>query len=184
MKKKITILAALVLSVFVTASYVSGTYAKYTSSATGSDSARVAKWAFDIEGADETNTFAFNLFDTADVNVKAGAGENIIAPGTNGSFELNLENDSEVNAEYSINFTVTNTESIPVEFSINGTDWTTDLTTLNVTDEPINMDGVDALTIYWKWAFEGGNDAGDTALGIDGTATITVQADVTATQVD
>ena len=57
----ITLLIAMIALVLV-----SGTYAKYTSSASGSDTARVAKWSFIVGGADTVteNTFTFDLFKT------------------------------------------------------------------------------------------------------------------------
>ena len=199
MKKKLSILAVLVLAVTVTAYSVSGTYAKYTSTFTGSTStARVAKWAFTVNSANitKTNTFTFDLFKTvkdsdgaAETDVKVGEDENIIAPGTSGSFKIALANASEVNAKYSIAYTVTNDANIPVEFSVNGTDWTKDLTTLNVTDAAINMTSGEAeVNVQWRWTYEATDrDAADTKLGVNAVEadqTITVKADVTATQVD
>ena len=64
MKKRLSILAVLLLAITVTAYSVSGTYAKYTSNAAGTSTARVAKWAFQINDNDVTNSFTFNLFDT------------------------------------------------------------------------------------------------------------------------
>ena len=56
---------------------ISGTFAKYTSTATGSDNARVAKWGWD------TTTLAVDMFDTAyATDVKSGDTTNVIAPGT------------------------------------------------------------------------------------------------------
>lgn len=184
---------SLVLLSVVSMGSVAGTYAKYTSNATSTDSARVAKWSFKVGTTDiaTSSTFTFNLFETVDSNVKAGEAENIIAPGTEGSFTISLENNSEVNATYAIDYTVTNTANIPVEFSIdNGTTWTTTLE--DVTDTDINMSGAtDSITIKWRWAFEGTSssnytvsqtDLTDTALGVTGTDTITVTANITATQ--
>lgn len=198
MKKKLSILAVLVLAITVTAYSVSGTYAKYTSNAAGTSTARVAKWAFTVNSANitKTNTFTFDLFKTvkdsdgaAETDVKVGADENIIAPGTSGSFKIALANASEVNAKYSIAYTVTNDANIPVEFSVNGTDWTKDLTTLNVTDAAINMTSGEAeVNVQWRWTYEATDrDAADTTLGVNAVEadqTITVKADVTATQVD
>ncbi len=201
--KKMTLLTGLVAAVVATAYSVSGTYARYTSTFEGSDSARVAKWAFSIndENVTANNNFTFDLFktinDTKDgqdeTDVAKGNGENIIAPGTQGEFEIVLANASEVNAKYSINYTVGNISNIPVEFSLDGNNWVSDMTQLNVTDEDINMNGGEAtINVYWKWTFERGteeadketNNTFDTTLGIDGTATITVTATITATQVD
>ena len=198
MTKKLSILAALVLAVLVTANSVGGTYAKYTSTFTGStSSARVAKWAFEINNGAVTDEFSFNLFETVnDDNVKTGEDENIIAPGTSGSFAIKLANKSEVNAVYTVDYTVTNTANIPVEFSIDGTTWTTDLADVT-TPVAINMNADDTITVQWRWLFTVADDdstdtvdetavrnTSDTTLGIAGTDTISVQANITATQVD
>ena len=193
MRKRLSILAVLLLAVAISAYSVGGTYAKYTSNFTGASStARVAKWAFEVNDTAATTTFAFNLFETVnDANVKTGTSENIIAPGTTGSFDIKLENLSEVNAEYTVNYTITNSAGIPVEFSINGTDWTTGLS--NVAATPINYGADTTITVQWRWAFTGAasenyttsqTDGTDTALGNVGTDTIKVEASITVTQVD
>ena len=83
MKKTKFMRAALLLLVLtlITSCFVGGTFAKYTTSTTGSDSARVAYWGFG-QGA-STN---IDLFDGVYNNVKA-SGEvdgfsKVIAPGT------------------------------------------------------------------------------------------------------
>ena len=201
--KKMSMFALLLALVLVTSYSVSGTYAKYTSTFTGNtDTARVAKWAFEINDTAVTNSFTFDLFNTvndtdgnAETDVKVGNGETIIAPGTQGSFKIKLANKSEVNAKYSVDYTVTNTANIPVEFSIDGTNWTTDLADVAATDIAMNGNGSEAtINIQWRWTFDTANrgtalstttDATDTALGSKVTAdTITVQAVITATQVD
>lgn len=213
MNKKITVLGGLLMAVVMTAYSVSGTYAKYTSTFTGSDSARVAKWAFSInDTAATTNQMSFDLFktinDTLDGNSEtdvAKKGEtingteitdNLIAPGTKGSFAIKLQNNSEVNAKYSIALAIAKTdENIPLEFCTTACDsednWESDITKLNITDVAMNMGADATTTIQWRWVFERGtgdeiatNDVSDTTLGAKGTDTITVTATVTATQVD
>ena len=183
--------SALLVAVLLTTCAISGTFAKYVSTSNGSDSARVAKWDIKLEEAAMTETFTFDLFNTvkdtagaAEADVKVGDGETIIAPGTSGSFEINLKNDSEVNAKYAIAYTVTNANNIPVQFKVGDGEWTSDLTTLNASDIAINMGASAAVTVEWKWVYENNADAADTTLGKAGTATITVAADVTVTQVD
>ena len=182
---------ALVLLSVVSLGSVAGTYAKYTSNATGTDSARVAKWSFTVGGTETatTNTFNFDLFDTAYTNddsettVQSKNSDNVIAPGTEGEFTIALANNSEVDATYEIDYTVNKTNnSIPVEFSIDGTTWTADLADVAATR--INMNNATAtITVQWRWLFNG-DDTTDTTLGTTGTDTITVSAKVTATQVD
>ena len=187
----------LLVAVLLTTCAISGTFAKYTSTAAGSDAARVAVWDIDVEGVGiETKSFTFDLFNTvldtkdgnSETDVKVGTNETIIAPGTKGSFEINLTNASEVNATYDIAYTITNTAGIPLKFSTNGTTWETNIAQLNVTGEAIAMtNGAASITVYWQWDYTNGTTAGDeadTALGLDGTHTVTVTATVTATQVD
>ena len=199
--KTMKMISITLLIVMIALILVSGTYAKYTSSATGSDSARVAKWAFNVGGTDiASNTFKFDLFKTikdSDGNeendVVSANGDKVIAPGTSGSFDISLENKSEVSAKYGIKFTVTNTKSIPIQFSTDGNTWTDSLTNIAADDTKTKLapNGTKKITVQWKWAYEDTNedtkettDAKDLALGTAGTATLTVSAEVTATQAD
>ena len=200
----ITLLIAMIALVLV-----SGTYAKYTSSASGSDTARVAKWSFIVGGNDivAENTFTFDLFKTIkdtdgkdETDVVSANADRVIAPGTSGSFDLVLENKSETSAKYSVTYTVTNTESIPVQFSVNGTDWKDNIEELNISASDTKTkleanDGTATITIQWKWDYENtkenatteekkATDEKDMTLGKAGTAKLIVQADVTATQID
>lgn len=186
----ITLLIAMIALVLV-----SGTYAKYTSSASGSDTARVAKWSFNVGENDivAKDTFTFDLFKTitdtdgkTETDVVSANADKVIAPGTSGSFDLVLENKSETSAKYGIIYTVTNTASIPVQFSVNGKDWTDNLANVVESDTDTKLDannGRKTIKIQWKWAYDG-DDTTDVNLGKVGTAKLIVQADVTATQID
>ena len=199
--KTMKMISITLLVVMIALILVSGTYAKYTSSATGSDSARVAKWAFNVGGTDiASNTFKFDLFKTikdSDGNeendVVSANGDKVIAPGTSGSFDISLENKSEVSAKYGVKFTVSNGKNIPIQFSTDGNTWTDSLTNIAADDTKTKLapNGTKTITVQWKWAYEDTNedtkettDAKDLALGTAGTATITVSAEVTATQAD
>lgn len=188
----ITLLIAMIALILV-----SSTYAKYTSSASGSATARVAKWSFNVGKNNDivtTNTFTFNLFDTIndtngtdkETDVVSANADKVIAPGTSGSFDLVLENKSETSAKYGITYTVTNTALIPIKFSVNGKDWTDTLDNIEADDVNTKLDantGGKTIKIQWKWAYDG-DDTTDVNLGKAGTAKLTVQADVTATQID
>ena len=186
----ITLLIAMITLVLV-----SGTYAKYTSSASGSDTVRVAKWSFNVGENDivAKDTFTFDLFKTitdtdgkTETDVVSANADKVIAPGTSGSFDLVLENKSETSAKYGITYTVTNTASIPVQFSVNGKDWTDNLANAVESDTDTKLaanNGTKTITIQWKWAYDG-DDTTDVNLGKVGTAKLIVQADVTATQID
>ncbi len=188
----VRLLAVIAVTMMFTMCFVGGTFAKYTSSATGTDSATVARWDIKVNSANIaiTDTFTFDLFKTItdsdqtspenDMNPVDGS---IIAPGTSGKFDIVIKNDSQVNATYAIDYSVTNTKNIPVQFSIDGTTWKTDINDLDVAGVAINIGEEKTVTVQWKWIFDG-DDTIDTPLGAEATATLTVEARVTATQVD
>ena len=188
----VRLVAVLAVTMMFTMCLVGGTFAKYTSSGTGTDTATVAKWDIRVNGSEiaKSDTFTFDLFQTitdsdltsAETDI-APADGSIIAPGTSGKFSIAIQNLSQVNATYTIDYTVTNTNNIPVEFSTNGTDWKRDINALDVTDVAIGLGTDTTVTVQWRWVFAG-NDTTDTALGSAATATLTVAAKVTATQVD
>lgn len=68
--------AILMAAVLLTTCAISGTFAKYTTTASANDSARVAKWGF------QTTSMTLDLFDGSYTNVASGNTENVIAPGT------------------------------------------------------------------------------------------------------
>jgi len=94
MKKNVMMRLAsfLLVAVLISTSAISGTYAKYVTSGTATDSARVAKWGvtFDIEGGplfdtqyetdDKDTTYASMTY-----SVKSSGTDNVVAPGTAGT---------------------------------------------------------------------------------------------------
>lgn len=166
---------------------VSNTYAKYTSTFAGSDTAIVAKW--DVSAGDASTTIdLFNsskIYDTNnvtdytqggtdDTDVTNGTADGIIAPGTWGSFSYSVSNNSDVNATYTVDYTVT-AANVPLEWSVDGSTWSTNLS--NVSTTALNMGATANVTVYWRWAFNG-DDTADTALG---TATTLARPEVTIT---
>ena len=92
MKKTKLMRAALLLLVLtlVTSCFVGGTFAKYTTSAEGSDTARVAKWGVEItaNGATFANKYATdtgNVVGTIANSVVSANADKVIAPGTKGN---------------------------------------------------------------------------------------------------
>lgn len=198
-------LMALVALAAIGSYFIAVTYAKYTSEISGSDTATVAKWKWTINNSvidsadDIANGYTFNLFDTikdsdletAETDVVTGK----IAPGTSGSFDIDITNNSEVNAKYAISFTETNTSNVPIEYSTDGTTWVSSVGSLNVAQTDIAMNASSATKkVYWRWAYTGAEstnytssqtDATDTALGFNANtsaATVQVTATVTVTQ--
>ena len=91
MKKNIMMRLAsfLLIAVLLSTSVISGTFAKYVTAESGSDSARVAKWGVEVTA--EGTTFA-NAYETKDKTLVAIVGDNsvnsnakVVAPGTSGS---------------------------------------------------------------------------------------------------
>lgn len=178
---------------------VSGTYAKYTTSATGSDSATVARWNITLNGEDISKgtqkTLKLGLFDTIndtdftseDSDVTAGK----IAPGTTGKFEIaKLINNSDVNAQYKITYSIDNNNNIPLEFSKDQNAADSEWKSLSefsmndfVTLAKDSTEGVSTGTIYWRWKFERNDDSADTDFGIN-TPKVVVTATITVEQVD
>ena len=209
MKKNRTLrVSALLLALtLITTCLVGGTFAKYTSSTTGNDTATVAKWSFKVNGAEfattSAETLAFNLFDTINdtdnTTDEADVADARIAPGTAGKFNLVVKNESEVKAKYTVELTEKKNDSnVPLQYSVDGTTWVdsiAELTMIGLTNQDIDMNGTATVTVYWRWVFEGTTpgahadqtDVTDTALGIaarDTAPTVTITATLTATQVD
>ncbi|MBP3308452.1 MAG: hypothetical protein J6L90_03335 [Clostridia bacterium] len=192
-------IAVLVLALaLITCCFVGTTFAKYTSSATGSDSVTVAKWSI-IMGENDLATDGgemvfFNLFetinDTGNTADEGDVADARIAPGTAGSFAITLENASEVNAKVSIDFDV-EANGVPLLFKVGEGEWKATLD--DITDAALAMDGNADYTVSWMWAYETDADSNaengisgdvtDTSLGIN-TPTVTVSAKLTVTQVD
>ena len=107
----VRLVAVLAVTMMFTMCFVGGTFAKYTSSGTGTDSATVAKWSFKVGEIDiaTTDTFTFDLFKTIkDTNgtdnesYMSSVDGTIIASGTQGSFELVLTNASQLSKNKTI----------------------------------------------------------------------------------
>jgi len=85
MKKNVMmrVASALLVAVLLSTCAISGTFAKYVTTASGSDSARVAKWGVEISGIAPTlfaQTYAKDS--TTDIANTVSATEKVVAPGT------------------------------------------------------------------------------------------------------
>ena len=192
--RKTLLIVLLILSVVVTGAFI-GTLAKYVTSKTVSDDAVAAEFGLDVPNV-------VDLFSDSYTNVTADTdGKKIIAPGTSGQYRFQITGTSEVAYKVIANIAVIYSDEwngyAPLEFSINGTNWT------NLADFKENLSNALASktmapgeeyestqTIYWKWPFHtsAGNDIKDTQMGMaaaTGTAPkVTVSIEVIAEQVD
>lgn len=86
--KMMRIASVLLVAVLLSTSVISGTFAKYTTTGTGTDSAKVAKWGVTIEANGSTFAKSYTADDTSAstvTNSVVTTGEdNIVAPGTKG----------------------------------------------------------------------------------------------------
>lgn len=109
--KMMRIASVLLVAVILTTCAISGTFAKYTTSQTGSDAARVAYWGFN-----ENNALTINLFKSDYTNVDGTGDAKVVAPGTENEVSFNFayadNNADNVTApEVAYNFTVNATSS-------------------------------------------------------------------------
>ena len=198
--------ALLLLIVMLALILIASTYAKYTTKLTGSSDTTIAKWAWTINNNDvskDDTEFTFDLFKTikdTDGGTEADVTTQKIAPGTKGSFSIEVTNASDVNAEYSLTLTETKATAVSsanIEYSIVGTDeatdWTNDIGTFNFTNTSLAIGASNEVVLYWRWAFydDANQDKADTLVGFaaagatdDADKSITIKADLNFTQVD
>ena len=191
MKKKIAMLAVLVMAVIASAYSVSGTYAKYTTTSTGTDSAIVAKWGINATTNVDVFKASYSEGEPSYVDVVSGDSTDVVAPGTKGSFNYQLSGTPEVN--YTINVDLTGSEDNTgrIVWSLDGSE-VGNLTQLQTAINTLYNGKVFAAgtasnnnhEIGWEWKFEEAEkDDDDTTLGnAEIPATVTLKVTVTATQ--
>ncbi len=86
--------SALLVATLLSTSIIAGTFAKYTTSTTGSDKARVAYWGFN-----QAASTTIDLFDDSYTNVKSGNSDNVVAPGTEKTTTFAFGYDTKSDAE-------------------------------------------------------------------------------------
>lgn len=215
MKKTKFMRAALLLLVLtlITSCFVGGTFAKYTTSGNGTDTARVAKWGVTVtpEGA----TFKDMYDNDTSATVVGESSAKVVAPGTSGEMtKMTLTGTPEVAVRVSYEgkveltgWTVTSGFYCPLIIKINGTAVDTSEATdassfagainnaikgysnVYAAGTDLSGEGAKSLAITWEWPFStAGNDAKDTELGDaaakDNAPTITIAVATTVTQID
>ena len=183
--KMMRLASGLLVAVLITTSTISGTFAKYTSTETATDNARVAKW--DVVFTEDETLFATEY--ATDDGVYTGANsvvtsttDKLVAPGTTKSATLiSLEGESEVAARVTFTPTITLTgwttdgadDYCPLIFTVGSTDYyigsdpsitdadslaeavKTAATKTADVDPNVNLNTVTCESITWKWEFEG-----------------------------
>ena len=181
MKKKSFMMMALLIMFGLSFYFVSGTYAKYTAEVSGNATATVAKWNFATDNA--ITSLNINLDQTPDASTLAA---NKIAPGTSGSFAINLKNtNSEVGANFTLSLGTISDKPTNLKFYKDST-YTTEITpgSGTITGQLAAGDSTGIpVKIYWRWQYETTNgDAADTADGMSAKS-LTLPVTITGTQV-
>lgn len=171
MKKKVLSIMFLFLLVAVVYVFVSDTYAKYTASISKSGKAVVAKWNFQSDN--ESSTIEIDLKENYDestlASVRSSDGKDlkIIAPGTEGSFDIDLVNSSEVGVNFTISLDSIDNLPENVKF-YKDANYQTELRPLEdeITGQLAALD-TEGLTVkvYWMWAYETGEVTDGIATG-------------------
>ena len=190
--------SALLVAVLLTTCAISGTFAKYVSSAETSDTARVARWGWG------STDIQIDLFDGEyDGTVDSENGDNVIAPGTSktGTLSWVAADSFKPEVDYELTFAVDATIPADIEAEL---DWTLSLDGGSTTQNYTTFEALEAaleaheiageastaaptinVQIGWVWAFNGGDDVADTTLGdVDTLAELSISVTMTATQVN
>lgn len=208
-RKKTVVIVALLLALVLLLGIGGYTLAKYITSGSGDGTATVAKWGYTVS-VDTSNLFGKNYKanvvtdDTtaANLEVASSSDANVVAPGTTGSMTIEIKGTAEVASKLNIkvadvqeiSLTYGSTTYNPVKWTLNDgeKDVVKDGTLAAVEAELNKVQDVEynagdtvnkTYTLTWTWAFDGGNDAADTALGLlaaEKTATKVGEEDITA----
>ncbi len=201
--------SGLLVATLLTTSVISGTFAKYTTEAIGSDSARVAKWGFE----DTTSLTLDDLFIKAyDTTVNSTA--DVIAPGTTNSATFAFKyNEAGTAPEVAYTFHVSTQGSAcaddikantNIQWKLDSGEWGTWdqlMTAIEALDGnktgdryeagelPTGFDTTATHTVSWQWVFYENEaaDKADTAMGNKAMAEldeVTLKITVNATQID
>ena len=211
MKKKNTFMRlamALVLLVLVTTSAVGGTFAKYVTTDSTTDTARVAKWGVVIT-ANDSALVTTEVNGANEDHVVSQTSDVVLAPGSQiaelADFSISGNPEVAVNVSYAADLTLTNwkvsgVEYCPLVFVVNGVEYrfNDNVANLELAVEgaiaalsdnyatPYDLSSALAPEVLVYWAFVG-DDVKDTALGdqaAGNAATISLTITCTVTQID
>lgn len=193
--KMMRIASALLVLCLLTTCVISGTFAKYVTSADGSDSARVAKFGVSVavSGSTFAKEYATDNADVAGViakSVVSSADDNVVAPGTSGKMvDVVITGTPEVavNVSYVAAITLTGWEAkdgsyyCPLEITVGsktfkGNDYDDAAAFAAAVKAEIEASSANYAAntdlstaaipaVSWAWAFNGNDDVKDTYLG-------------------
>jgi hypothetical protein len=155
--------SALVLTL-ITTCLMGSTLARYVSQVTGTATAKVAAWSFRANG-EEAAMAAIDLGDTTNRTAYDGTDikEGVIAPGTTGSFEIELDGTgSEVGIEYSLAVATADGITLPDDFtfSIENAPYTLGHDKAGTIDYSTAENAMKkSIVVDWEWAFDENDSA-------------------------
>lgn len=159
MKSRKTIFILLIISLSISTFFVSQSYAKYLSSASEEATIQIARWKILVNNKDIRDKSTVNTVITPVFNGNDNIASNIIAPTSEGYFDLLIDaREADVSFKYKIDISV-NEESpvkdlIATKYTINDTT-TTELTsgTQSIENTILHKDNTEIITIrvYIKW---------------------------------
>lgn len=196
MKKNWTLRAGVLMLALtlITSCFVGGTFAKYVTSDSGKDSARVAKFGVTVTGTGTMFATGYDADDGSYTGVTVQSTENVVAPGTSGNMAaVTITGTPEVAVRVTYSVTefelsdnwkdATDSYYCPLEITIGtetlkGSSYTsTDLFEEAVKEKiegltndyapgtDLSTKDADNLAISWNWAFDTNDDVKDTFLG-------------------
>ncbi len=166
-KRKSLIIAVLLLLVGVSTAYVAGTYAKYTGEVSGDATVTVAKWNFEDDNA--LTTINVDLAENYEKTILA---DGKIAPGTSGSFAIDLKNTSEVAVAWNLSVGSATNKPTNLKFykdAAHTVELTPGETTITGKLAQGDSTGL-TVNVYWTWPYETGAVNNNVAAG-DGVDT-------------
>lgn len=160
---------------------VSGTYAKYTTTASSKGQAIVAKWNFAAKVGENTitNDYTINLADYCETGLVTVSGVKKIQPGSKGTITVTVDNS---NSDVAANITATATKANGAtldenQFEVKVQDGSPTSVAAGATAE---------VKIDWEWKYETTDDSKDTTVGNNAadTAIDLINLSITGTQVN
>lgn len=156
-KKRIVVILAILIVLLMT--FIGGqAFAKYVGEVKGKGSAEIANWSFKVNNSKE-QIQTINLSSTAN---NASLTNNKLAPGTTGSFNINLDaTDSDVGVKYEVIFKNESSKPQNLKFEYDNKTYNSIIELNDKITGTINANSDDKqknITINWKWEFESGNN--------------------------
>ncbi len=165
---------------------VSGTFAKYTAKKSNFDSARVASFKLDFNGADlPTQDIAVDLFSTTSLGdkLKSSNSDKVVAPSASGFFKIATTNEGEVAVKTTFTFAETNDNNIPIQYAVTTSEDLDGNETWKPAADGVSIPGASLAAnggsttqyVHWKWVTPADVDGGptgdktDTDFGTAGT---------------